>query len=166
MCLATKEKKRIWYLDSGCSRHMTGDVEQFTSLDAIDGGSVTFGDNGKGKIIGTGKIHITPSSFIENILYVNGLKHNLLSISQFCDKGFKVVFEKSLCIVTSPIDNDVKLIGHRHGNIYMVDLDDLLIKDGQCLVATSSKSIETSWLWHRRLGHASMYLISKLIEKT
>ena len=89
----------------------------------------------------------------------------MLSISQFCDKGFKVIFEKSLCIVTSPIDNNVKLIGHRHGNIYMVDLDDLPIKDGQCLVATSSKSIETSWLWHRRLGHASMYLISKLIRK-
>ena len=165
MCLATKEKKRIWYLDSGCSRHMTGDVEQFTSLDVIDGGSVTFGDNGKGKIIGTGKIHITPSSYIEKVLYVNGLKHNLLSISQFCDKGFKVIFEKSLCIITSPIDNDVKLIGHRHGNIYMVDLDDLPMKDGQCLVATSSKCIETSWLWHRRLGHASMYLISKLIRK-
>ena len=47
----------------------------------------------------------------------------------------------------------------------MVDLDDLLMKDGQCLVVMNSKNIETSWLWHRRLGHASMYLISKLIRK-
>ena len=92
---------------------MTGDVEQFTSLNARDGGSVTFDDNGKGKIIGTGKINIIPSSFNENVLYVDGLKHNFLSISQFCDKGFKVIFEKSLCIVTSLNDNDVKLVGHR-----------------------------------------------------
>ena len=134
-------------------------------MDTIDGGSVTFGDNGKGKIIGTGKINIIPSSFIKNILYIDCLKHNLLSISQFCDKGFKVVFEQSLCIVSSLNDLNVKLIGHRHGNIYMVDLDDLPIKDGQCLVTMNSKSIETSWLWHHRLGHASMYLISKLIRK-
>ena len=71
---------------------MTGDVGQFTSFEIIDGGSVTFGDNGKGKIIGTGKINIIPSSFIENIFFVDGLKYNLLSISQFCDKDFKVVF--------------------------------------------------------------------------
>ena len=144
---------------------MTGDVRQFTSLEALDGGNVTFGDNGKGKIIGTGKINITPSSCIENVLYVDGLKHNLLSISQFCDKGCKVVFESSLCIVSSLNDSDVKLIGHRHGNIYMVDLENLPIKDGQCLVAMNSKNIETSWLWHRRLGHASIYLISKLSRK-
>ena len=47
----------------------------------------------------------------------------------------------------------------------MVDLDDLPLKDGQCLVAMNFKNIEASWLWHRRLGHASMYLISKLIRK-
>ena len=81
VCLATKENKRLWYLDSGCSRHMTGDVKQFTSLEAMNGGSVTFGDNGKGKIIGIGKVHITPSSCISNVLLVEGLKHNLLSIS-------------------------------------------------------------------------------------
>ena len=67
---------------------MTGDVGQFTSLEIIDGENVTFGDNSKGKIIGTGKINIIPASFIENVLYIDGLKHNLLSISQFCDKGF------------------------------------------------------------------------------
>ena len=43
-------------LDSGCSRHMTGDKEQFNKLDAKDGGHVTFIDNAKGKIIGIGEI--------------------------------------------------------------------------------------------------------------
>ena len=93
------------------------------------------------------------------------MKHNLLSISQFCDKDFKVIFESSLCIVSSLNDSDVKFIGHSHGNIYMVDLDDLPMRDGQCLVTMNPRNIETSWLWHHRLGHASMYLISKLIRK-
>ena len=57
------------------------------------GGDVTFGDNSKGQIEGIGTIGNKSFIFIENVLLVNGLKHNLLSISQLCDKGFKVVFE-------------------------------------------------------------------------
>ena len=46
---------------------------------------MTFGDNGKGRIIGHGSIGNNSSSLIENVLLVDGLKHNLLSISQLCD---------------------------------------------------------------------------------
>ena len=60
---------------------------------------MTFGDNGKGRIIGRGSIGNNSSSLIENVLLVDGLKHNLLSISQLCDKGFKVIFESSHCII-------------------------------------------------------------------
>ena len=56
MCLKSTRTKNKWYLDSECSRHMTGDKEQFNKLDANDGGHVTFGDNAKGKIIGIGEI--------------------------------------------------------------------------------------------------------------
>ena len=45
-----------WYLDSGCSKHMTGDRSKFLSLEAYDGGTVTFDDNMKGEIITKGKI--------------------------------------------------------------------------------------------------------------
>ncbi|XP_074297085.1 uncharacterized protein LOC141627762 [Silene latifolia] len=44
-----------WYLDSGCSRHMMGSENQFFSLEAYNGGTVTFGDNKKGEIITIGK---------------------------------------------------------------------------------------------------------------
>ena len=49
--LASQETNRKWYLDSGCSRHMIDDEPQFIILDAEDRGMVTFGDNGKEKII-------------------------------------------------------------------------------------------------------------------
>ena len=124
MSVAQKLKKR-WYLDSGCSRHMTGDKDQFITLEMKEGGMVTFGDNGKGKIIGIGKIKIIPCTFIEDVLLVDKLKHNLLSISQLCDKGFKVIFESSMCIVTNSLDSSNKFIGHRLRNIYVVDLNDL-----------------------------------------
>ena len=104
---------------------MIGDESQFIILDAKDGGMVIFGDNSKGMIIGIGNIGITLSKYIKNILLVDSLKHNLLSISKFCDKGYKVIFESSFCIVTNPNDEGIKFVGHRHGNIYMIDLNDL-----------------------------------------
>ncbi|XP_016168810.1 uncharacterized protein LOC107611391 [Arachis ipaensis] len=50
-CLASKRKDNMWYLDNGCSRHVTGKFTFFIKLDKYDGDFVTFGDNGKGKIV-------------------------------------------------------------------------------------------------------------------
>ena len=123
-----------------------------------------FDDNSKSHIIRFGKIQITSFTFIENVLYVRGLKHNLISISQLCDKGYKVSFEVSLCIVTNPIDNSIVLIGHRQDNVHMINLNDISTSS-HCLVATKAKINKISWLWHRRLGHASIHLISNLIKR-
>ena len=70
-----------------------------------------------------------------------------------------------MCVVTSPIDNSKALIGHRHENVYLIDLDDSSTKRSQCLVAMNAKTNENSWLWHRRLGHTSIDLIFKLIKR-
>ncbi len=104
---------------------MTGDKEQFFILEPKKGGAVTFGDNNQGHIIGIGKVQITSSTFVDNVWLVDGLKHNLLSISQLCDKGFDVLFKQSLCIITNSIDNSLVFKGIRRGNVYVVDLDDL-----------------------------------------
>ena len=61
---------------------MTDDNELFVTLETKEEGMVTCGDNGKGHIVGIGKMQLTPLTFLENILYVRGLKHNLISISQ------------------------------------------------------------------------------------
>ncbi|XP_057718056.1 uncharacterized mitochondrial protein AtMg00810-like [Arachis stenosperma] len=51
VCLISKKKSDMWYLDSGCSRHMTGKTAFFIKLNKYDGGFVTFGDDGKCEII-------------------------------------------------------------------------------------------------------------------
>ncbi|RVW18658.1 Copia protein [Vitis vinifera] len=53
-------KKDKWFLDSGCSRHMTGDESKFAFYKE-KGGYVTFGDNSKGRIIGQGNIGLETS---------------------------------------------------------------------------------------------------------
>lgn len=78
---------------------MTGDKTKFLSLTTYEGGSVTFGDNKKGNIVAMGKVGKSPLHSIENVFLVEGLKHNLLSISQFCDKGNTVKFDKEKCLI-------------------------------------------------------------------
>ena len=68
---------------------MTGNKDKFISLKIMNGGQVTFDDNTKGKV---GSM---PHCFIDNDLLVKGLKRNLLSISQFCDKGNQVIFKSN-----------------------------------------------------------------------
>ena len=60
---------------------MIRDESKFAFLTKKTEGYITFGDNAKGKIIGQGNIGNDTSSLIENVLLVDGLKHNLLSIS-------------------------------------------------------------------------------------
>jgi len=75
------DMKDLWYLDSGCSRHMIGDKTKFAKLELKDEGFVTYWDNNKRGIIRNGVISNGSSSNIKNVLLVEGLKHNLISIS-------------------------------------------------------------------------------------
>ena len=87
----------LWYLDSGCSRHMTGNKALFKTL--FDGkiGTVTFGDGSKSVIRGIGTVDIPGLPVFEDVWYVDGLKANLLNISQICDNGLNVLFTKYEC---------------------------------------------------------------------
>ena len=77
----------MWYLDSGCSKHMIGDISKFVNIILKQEDHVTYGDNNKGKILGKGTNGNENNFFIHDVLHVEGIKHNLLSISQLCDKG-------------------------------------------------------------------------------
>ena len=97
---STRTKSK-WYLDSRCSRHMTGNKEHFNKLDAKDGEHITFGDNAKGKIIGIREIGNPQFLSIHHVLFIDGHKHNLLSISELCDMGNKVTFYPKNCFISS-----------------------------------------------------------------
>ena len=94
---------------------------------------------------------------IKNVLYVNGLKHNLLSISQLCDKGFKIEFNKNCCLICDVIFGEVVNIGKRLGNIYMLNIEHASFHKLSCLVS----KINDSWLWHHRDTHINMHHLVK-----
>ena len=84
----------LWYLNSGCSRHMTRDRSFYKVFEYKKGGNVIFGNGSKSQIKGKGTISLPGLPNIANVLYVEGLRVNLLSISQICDQDFMVLFSK------------------------------------------------------------------------
>jgi len=120
VCLKESEKQKSWYLDSGCSRYMTGDRSLFLTLRMKEGGTVGFGGNQTGKIIGSGTIGNSSIS-INNVWLVDGLNHNLLSISQLCDNGYGVLFVKNNYTVITTHDQSIVFKGKRRNNVYKVN---------------------------------------------
>ena len=116
--------KQPWYLDSGFSRHMTDGKSLFQELDRNkSGNNVSFGDNSKGVIRGIGTIGNNSYTQIKNVFLVI-LKYNLLSISQFRDKGYRVSFGAHACHVINSNTNQIIYIGKRYENVYVIYIDE------------------------------------------
>ncbi|GJT51859.1 ribonuclease H-like domain-containing protein [Tanacetum coccineum] len=155
-------------IDSGCSRHMTGNMSYLTNYEEIDGGYVAFGGNPKGGKI-TRKCTIKTGNLdFKNVYFVRELKFNLFSVSQMCDKKNNVLFNDTECIVLSPnfklIDeSQVLLRVPRKNNMYSVDLKNIVPKEGlTCLFAKATS--DESKFWHRRLGHLNFKTMNKLVK--
>jgi hypothetical protein len=87
--------KNIWFTDSGCSRHMTGDKGWFSSLvPVVTKRYITFGDNGRGRgrVLSEGEIKVSDKITLRRVALVQSLGYNLLSVSQLLDEGFEVLF--------------------------------------------------------------------------
>ena len=146
----------LWYLDSGCSRHMTGDQSLFKFFKSKKGGNVTFGDGSKSQIKGKGIIFLPGLPNIANVLYVKGLRVNLLSISQICDQDFMVLFSKGKCLVMDEsrkkLISGVRTLDNCYGLVPDVD------------IVCNSICLPNEDLWHQRMGHASykhLFIVSK-----
>nr|GEX34607.1 integrase, catalytic region, zinc finger, CCHC-type, peptidase aspartic, catalytic [Tanacetum cinerariifolium] len=88
----------LWYLDSGCSKHMTGDRSQLTNFIHKFLGIIKFNNDHIAKIIGYGDYQIGNITILM-VYYVEGLGHKLLSVGQFCDSDLEVAFKKHTCFV-------------------------------------------------------------------
>ncbi|GKE46846.1 hypothetical protein Tco_1478104 [Tanacetum coccineum] len=109
-------KRSVWYLDSGCSRHMTGVKQYLHRYSKESGPKVVFGDNSLEDTEGYGSVNCNGITFTK-VSYVNGLKHNLISISQLCDANFKVLFTKTQGTILNEKD-EVVLIALRRRDVY------------------------------------------------
>ncbi|GJT21732.1 retrovirus-related pol polyprotein from transposon TNT 1-94 [Tanacetum coccineum] len=148
----------LWYLDFGCSKHMTRDRSQLTNFVAKFLGIVKFGNDQISKIMGYGDYQVGNIT-ISQVYYVEGLGHSLFSVGQFCDSDLDVAFRKHTCFVRNLEGVDL-LLGSRGTNLYTISLGDMLSSSLICLLSKASKT--KSWLWHRRLSHLNFGAINHL----
>ncbi|GJU79953.1 putative ribonuclease H-like domain-containing protein [Tanacetum coccineum] len=139
-----RPKKKVLHhekgvIDSGCSRHMTGNKSYLSDYEEIDGGFVAFGGSTKGgKITGKGKIKTGKLDFEDVVLFTN-----------------------TECVVLSPDfklldENQVLLRVPRKNNMYSVDLKNVAPSGGlTCLFAKAT--LDESKLWHRRCDNRTEF---------
>nr|GEY65688.1 hypothetical protein [Tanacetum cinerariifolium] len=148
----------LWIIDSGCSKHMTGNRALLTNFVEKFLGTVRFGNNDFAMIVGYGDVLIG-SMMIKKVYCVEGLGHNLFSVRQFCDKGLEVAFQKSTCFVGN---KDDLLTDDRSSTLYTIVLNEVTSNSSTCVLAKASSS--QSWLWHQRLSHLNFATINNLVK--
>nr|GEX76867.1 integrase, catalytic region, zinc finger, CCHC-type, peptidase aspartic, catalytic [Tanacetum cinerariifolium] len=151
----------LWYLDSGYSKHMTGDHSRLLNFVKKFIGTVRFGNGHFGAIMGYGD-YVVGESVISRVYYVEGLGHNLFSIREFCDFDMEVAFRKHSCFVRDTDGVDL-IKGSRGSNLYTILVEDMMKFSPICLLSKASKN--KSWLWHQRLNHLNFGIINDLARK-
>lgn len=112
----------MWVLKSGCSRNITGDMTLLSHFKEKVGPLVIFIDDNIETTIVYDNLQVG-NVIIEDVAHVNGLKHNLLSIGQFVDRGFKVDFVKNVCLITLRKTGDLALTRVKKGRLFVADMD-------------------------------------------
>nr|GEY80622.1 copia protein [Tanacetum cinerariifolium] len=155
-------------IDSGCSRHITGNISFLLDFEKFNGGYVTFGGNPKGgKISGKGKIKTGKLDF-DDVYFVKEFKFNPFSVLQMCDKKNSVLYTNTECVVLSsdyklPDKNYVLLRVLRENNMYNVDLKNV-VPSGVLTYLFAKATLDESNLWHRRLRHINFKTTNKLVK--
>ena len=144
-CNVEKEKHEdVWFLDSGCGNHMTGNIAIFSNLDENVKFDVTMGIKNKVSIMGKARVYILTrkgeNNFVPDIYYVPGMKCNLLSIGQLVNKGYNVSFKNDVCTIMDipPSNTVIAEVKMKKNRMFPLKLRTIL-KEGGVLVAVTQE---------------------------
>ncbi|GKB07535.1 retrovirus-related pol polyprotein from transposon TNT 1-94 [Tanacetum coccineum] len=151
----------LWYLDSGCSKYMTGHRDKLINFISKFIGTVRFSNDHFAAIMGYGDLQMG-NILISHVYYVEGLGHNLFSLGKFCDSDLEVAFRKHTCFIRN-LEGIVLLLGSRGYNLYTISMAYMMKSSPICLLSKDSKT--KSWLWHRRLSHLNFGTINQLAKQ-
>nr|GEU76710.1 hypothetical protein [Tanacetum cinerariifolium] len=151
----------LFIVDSGCTKHMTGNLKLLYNFVEKFLGTVRFGNDQFSPILGYGNL-VQGNVTINRVYYVEGLNHNLFSVGQFCDADLEVAFRKSTCFVRD-LQGNYLLVGNRVFDLYTISLQESTSSTPLYLMAKATPT--QAWLWHRRLSHLNFNYINLLSKK-
>uniref|UniRef100_A0A251UJX2 Putative ribonuclease H-like domain-containing protein n=1 Tax=Helianthus annuus TaxID=4232 RepID=A0A251UJX2_HELAN len=153
-------KDDCWYLDSGCSNHMTGNKNLFITLNESERREVRTGDNKKLEVLGCGDVLIKVKGVekkVPNVFYVEGLKHNLLSVGQLVKKGYQVNFANQECMIKDSSGACIGLVKMTGNKMFPLNLSHD-VTPRVCNIMTQDVCV----LWHRRYGHLNFDMLHNM----
>jgi hypothetical protein len=150
----------LWYLDSGCFKHMIGDKTLLKKIQMDRGGKITYGDGSQYKVIGKCIIQIARLPTSQEVLYVERFKVNLLSFNQFYDNDLVVQFSKNESNVFDR--NDKWLIGGERTIDNCYGLSGLT---SESQITCNKATVDDSEPWHQSLGHLNYNDLLKIASK-
>jgi hypothetical protein len=100
--------------------------------------AITFGDGNQGLVKGLGKTDISPDHSIYNVILVDALDYNLLSVSQLCKMGYNCLFTDVGVTVFRRSDDSIAFKGVLDGQLYLVDFNDNNAELDTCLIAKTT----------------------------
>ena len=156
-----------WWIDTGATRHVCSDRNMFTSFDPIDSREKLFmGNSATSDIRGQGKVILKMTSgkslTLNNVLYVPEIRKNLVSGSLLNKHGFRMVFEFDKVILSK----SGMFVGKGYVCNGLFKLNVMIVKPKTTNKASTSSAylLESSSLWHGRLGHVNYGSLRRLIN--
>ncbi|KAL4354891.1 hypothetical protein GQ457_06G009200 [Hibiscus cannabinus] len=144
----------VWFVDSGCSNHMTSVRSMFKDLDESYKIKVTLGDNKQVQVEGKGIVAVKVRSgkikFIYNVNFVHGLAFNLLSVGQLMSSDFSVLFDDDLCVIKEKKLGKIVNVPMSGNNMFPLEVSDA----GEYVLVADQRT--ESKLWHMWYGHLNI----------
>lgn len=160
-------KEALWFLDSGCSNHMTGDKQWFIYLDEAFRQVVKLGNNTKMEVMGKGSIKLKfngVGQVITDVYYLPELKNNLLSIGQFQERDLAILIQNRMCKIYHPSRGLIIQAPMSVNRMFalLAEPETQAHSTPSCFKATSEEEVD---LWHRRFGHLHLKGLRTLSHK-
>ncbi|CAM8991569.1 unnamed protein product [Rhodiola kirilowii] len=147
--------EKLWFLDSGCSHHMTGSRTWFSEFDEKYRQSVKLGNNTRMSVMGKGtaRFKIDGTTYdVADVYYVPDLNSNLLSIGQLQERGLAILIQNETCKVFHPRRGVIMKIRMTANRMFAVGAEEVETKNNEaaCMQVSVNGDLE---LWHRRHAH-------------
>ena len=161
-CINTNHKPSdLWFVDSGCSNHMTGTKSLFQELDETQKIKVQLGNNQEMQVEGKGAVGINTGQgkVLNNVQFVPDLGYNLLSVGQLMVGGCSVLFDNNACVIKNKRSGQQVRISMTSNMMFPLDVSNM---ENFALAATTKNDSE---LWHLRYGHLNIKGLQLLSDK-
>ncbi|GJR99212.1 retrovirus-related pol polyprotein from transposon TNT 1-94 [Tanacetum coccineum] len=154
-----------WWIDTGATRHVCADKSMFHSFRAVDNGQKLYmGNSATADIKGEGDVILKMTSEKElkltNVLYVPEIRKNLVSGWLLNKFGFRLVFESDKFVLSK----NQMYVGKGYAVDAMFKLNVMVVKNDINKMNSSAYLIESSNVWHGRLGHVNFNSMRRLIK--